>query len=108
MRYAPGKFLGSSTKKNEIRIDEVQFKQASSQDEDLGLLGWITCRLNGSIQLAGLALRRTRDGRCILSFPARKDLGGNRHFFYRPLNDSTRKEIQCQIFGALRIRERSA
>ncbi len=59
------------------------------------------CRLNGMLQLDGIAVRKTQEGRFVLSFPARKDGAGNQHHYLRPIGDEVREEIEYQIFSAL-------
>lgn len=91
-----------------IDIQNVQFKAASQGDVMTGLIGWISCTLNARLQLDGIALHRTLDGRRTLSFPARRDGSGRQHFFVRPLDTATREEIEAQIFAALGIEESPA
>jgi len=85
----------------ELRIDKIELTTAGPELAETGLLGWVRCRLNGVLQLSCIALRRTRDGRHVLSFPARTDAAGERHFIVRPLDDRTRIEIERQVFAAL-------
>jgi len=89
-----------------IKIDNVHFQAANSTYAASGLLGWISATLNNSLQLDGLALRKTRDGRFVLSFPARTDGAGRQHHYLRPLNDDTRRIIERQVFAALAITEK--
>jgi hypothetical protein len=84
-------------------IAEVKFAGASAEDVARGLLGWVSCTLSGSLQLDGIAVRRTRGGKIALSFPARKDARGVQHPFLRPLTDVVRHEIEAQVFCALGI-----
>ena len=88
-----------------MRITDVRFTSANSVQAEKGLLGWVSCTLNSSIRLSSIALRRTSDGRFALSFPARKDSGGNKHSYIRPLDDETRRDIERQIFTALGLGE---
>lgn len=94
--------------RNGIKITDVRFTPAGPEDAGKGMRGWITCIVNGRIQLDGITLRRTRGGRMALSFPARKDSEGNQHFYIRPLDNSARRVIERQVFQALGIREKSA
>lgn len=87
----------------EIRIDKIELKTATTEDAARGLLGFLSFRVNKALQLSGIALRRTRGGRPILSFPAKQDAHGQQHFFIRPLDDETREEIEYQVFSALGI-----
>lgn len=85
----------------ELRIDKIEMQTAGPEAAESGLLGFVKCRLNGRLQLAGIALRRTRDGRPTLSFPAKTDAAGVRQFVIRPMDDRTRREIEAQVFRAL-------
>jgi hypothetical protein len=87
----------------ELVIDKIEIKTTDPEAAETGLLGWITCRLNGRLQLDGLALRKTLDGRHTLSFPARRDGAGRQRFYLRPLDDATREAIEQQVFKALGI-----
>ena len=48
---------------------------------------------SGALRVDGLVLRRTREGRLALSYPARDDAHGNRHFVVAPVNDETRRSL---------------
>lgn len=84
-----------------IYVTDVRCVAGSAEDAASGLLGWVSCTLNGVIRLEGIALRRTRDGRHALSFPARRDGTGQDHPYIRPLGDAARREIERQVFAAL-------
>ncbi len=88
-----------------LRISDVRFVAASAEDVERGILGWISLVLNDTIQLDGVTLRRTLDGRLTVSFPARRDGKGQQHFFVRPLNDATRREVENAILTAIGFEE---
>ena len=90
---------------SELRVDDVRMVSARQRDRERGLLGWVSCTLNGAVLLSGLALRRTLRGNLALSFPARRDSHGRDHFFIKPLNDVSRREIEHQVFEALGLEE---
>ena len=90
---------------NPIRINEVQFHVAPKKHRVQGLSGWASFTLDGRLQLTSVAVRRTLDGRVTLSFPARTDRAGKQLFYFRPLDNGTRKEIERQVFQALRFEE---
>ena len=90
---------------NALRVTHVRFKAASSREARTGLLGWVSCTVNGSLRLDGLSLRRTADARLVLSFPARRDGAGRQHFYVRPSDDRARREIERQVFQALGLEE---
>lgn len=98
--------VSEETKMNEkIKISSVQFTAAGEGDVARGLLGWVSCTLNNTLHLDGVAVRRTADGRHALSFPARRDAQGRQHFLVRPLDDTSRREIEAQVFKALGLEE---
>ena len=80
-----------------FEIDEVRFSPAPPEDREIGIEGYVCCRLNGRMGLDGLAVRRTREGRRVLSFPRRRP----GRFLYWPLDVRTRRDLEDQILGAL-------
>jgi DNA-binding cell septation regulator SpoVG len=84
-------------------VDRIELVTAGPEAAETGLIGFITCRLNHALQLDGLALRKTQDGRHVLSFPARRDHAGRQRFYVRPLDDETREAIESQVLSALGI-----
>ena len=89
---------------NSIIITEVVFRPSSEDLERTGLLGWVSCTVNGCMRFNGLSLRRTREGLVNISFPARRDEWGRQHFYFRPLDDATRRTIESQVFAAIGIK----
>ena len=85
----------------ELQLDEIRLAPASAADAASGLLGYVSCTLNGSLRLDGLALRRTLSGATAISYPARVDRAGRRHAYLRPLTDAVRKSLDAQVFAAL-------
>jgi len=88
-----------------FHVSNVRFVQAPKSLQRAGLLGWISCEVNGTLKLEGLTLRCTLDGRRILGFPSRIDGQGKKRFFIKPLNSATRMDIELQILEALGIQE---
>ena len=86
-----------------IRLGDIRLTAAGPDLQKTGLLGWVTCTINGCLRLDGITLRRTAAGRLTLSFPARKDRSGVIHPFLKPLDDATRVEIERQILGQLAL-----
>lgn len=93
--------------RNGIEITDVRFTPAGPEDWRKGLSGWISCTLNDRLQINSIALRRSRSGRMVLSFPAREDKAGNQRFYIKPLDDVTRRVIERQIFREMGIRKKS-
>jgi hypothetical protein len=86
-----------------IRISNAKLVSAGGEEVANGLIGYVSCILNGTFHLDGLALRRTIDGRRALSFPSRRDGAGRQHFYIRPMDNIARMEIEAQVFKALGI-----
>ena len=82
-------------------VSEVVMTQASRAERETGLMAWVAVTLDQRLRLDGLTLRRTRDGRLVISFPARRDRFGGQHPYVRPLNDATRRQLEEQILRAL-------
>jgi hypothetical protein len=84
-----------------VEIRQVSFQAAPEHEVQRGLLGWASFTIDGRLRLDGIAVRRTLDGRVALSFPSRRRGGYRRHFYVRPLDDCTRREIERQVLAAL-------
>jgi hypothetical protein len=84
-------------------LGEIHLHRAGPAHGETGILGWITMQLD-SVQLDGVALRRTRDGALTLSFPERRDKAGQRHPIVRPLGRAERQEIEALVIARLRAR----
>lgn len=74
-----------------LDVSGVQFVPAP---DGRGLLGFVTATVNG-LRLDGITVRRTRSDRLCLSFPMRRGS-------FRPLDTTTRREIEAQILAAIR------
>ena len=84
-----------------LPITDVRLVRASASDARSGLLGFVSATVNGILGLDGITLRRTREGRLALSFPARRDRHGSEHPFIRPLDDAARQVVEREIFAQL-------
>ena len=83
-------------------ISDIRFAPAQIELRSTGLMGWICCSLGGEIQLDGIAVRRTVDGRHVISFPCRIDSNGVEHAYIKPLSKGARDAIQAHVIGELR------
>ena len=88
-----------------MEIYEIKFVSCRPKENDSGLIGFVSCTLNRTIRLDSIAVRRTLDERLTLSFPSRRDSHGIQRFYYRPLDNHARREIEFKVFGALGINE---
>jgi hypothetical protein len=88
-----------------VRVRDVRFTRAGVGQSRGGLLGWIRC-VYGDLRLDGLAIRRTRDGRIVLTFPRNIDGAGREHPYVAPLDGEAHRELERQVLAALRARGR--
>ena len=86
---------------SEIHIGTVRYIAAPAASVETGLLGWVSFIVNRMLHVNGVAVRRTMEGKTVLSFPAREGRNGQRFFFLRPVNDAARIEIEQQVLTAL-------
>ncbi len=83
-----------------VRISDVVFVPIAGE-ADASALGWITCVLDGAVQLNGLALCRAKDGSRVVSYPVQFDPRGFCWPYVAPISDAVRDEIQRQILAAI-------
>ncbi len=87
-------------------VTDVKYFPASSPEQQTGLLGFIRFRLGGGLDIDGVTLRRTQDGRLTLSYPRRRR---SRHLFaVKPANEGTHRSIERQVFDALDLKRGGA
>ncbi|MFO1053972.1 MAG: hypothetical protein U1F36_17280 [Planctomycetota bacterium] len=86
-----------------LTLSSVRFTRGSDQDVRAGLLGFVEFTIGERLRIDGVTVRRTRDGRLALSFPARRDRAGVDHPFIRPIDDATRRLLESAVFEALGI-----
>ena len=86
-----------------FEIGDVVLTQAPAKDRATGLLAYASFTLDRVLQVDGIAVRRTRDGRLSLSWPNRTDSRGRRHPILRPRNDVARVEIERAFIAAVGV-----
>ncbi len=91
-----------------MKIRNVVFTSAKPEEAQTGLIGWVSAIIDESLTIDGIAVRRMRSGRLSLSFPARRNGRGRKFYYFRPLHDKARKEVERQVFSSLGFREGSA
>lgn len=85
-----------------LEITDVRFTPATAMQVATGLMGHLSCVMNGRMLHDGWTLRRTRGGVYSLSYPTRSDGSGRKHPLVRPLGCGTRELIEQQVFDELR------
>ena len=83
-------------------LSEIQFTCAPRELREDGILGFVSVRY-GLLRIDSIALRKSRSGRPVLSFPSRRDRHGEQHSVVRPIGDEARRELEGAIFRAIGI-----
>ena len=68
-----------------------------------GLLFWARGRL-GRVLVDGLAVRATRQGRLVVTWPTRRDAGRREHRLVWPVDRATRDAVRAQLLAEVRRR----
>jgi hypothetical protein len=84
----------------EIEVSEIRFHAATLADMEGGLLGWVGFTLDNVLGIAGVALRKTLEGRYTLAFPKQKP-GRWPRFYVWPLTDEARRHIEGEVLRVL-------
>lgn len=82
-------------------ISRPTFIAATREQRGSGILGWTSFIIADSVRVDGVAVRRTAAGRLALSWPARRDRAGIDHPYVRPIDDTTRRQLEDAILRAL-------
>ncbi len=81
-------------------VSDIRFSPATAADRKSGLLGWIEATV-GHVRIDSVAVRRSRNGRYVLSFPQRRDRRGSPHPVVRPRDDASRRLLEEAVIRAL-------
>ncbi len=84
-------------------VTDIRFHRADHRDLQTGLIGFVTFVLDGHTRVDGVTVRETRDGRRVLSFPAKKHRDGREHPYVRPVDDAAREAIEQQVLDAVGV-----
>ena len=88
-----------------LRLSNVEFTATREADARRGLLGWVAFVLANTLLVESVAVRRTRSGRLVLSFPRRADRHGNARYDCRPVDDAARASIESLVIAALDLKQ---
>jgi hypothetical protein len=87
--------------RDHITIRSIRFAPADPMLITTGLLGFVSLRYGG-LELDGIAVRRTRDARHVLSFPEDRRRPGPGRLPVRPAGNDVRGQIEAEVFAELR------
>lgn len=86
-----------------LTATDIRFMPARPDVRATGMRGWVHFTA-GPWVFDSVSVRRGRNGRYHLTFPARTDSNGVEHAYVHPLNASVRAEIESSVLGELRKR----
>ena len=66
-------------------------------------MAWLRFRLDDRLLIDGVALRRSRNDRLILSWPGRRDRRGQLRHSVRPVDDDARVALETAVLDALKL-----
>jgi DNA-binding cell septation regulator SpoVG len=89
-----------------MRVTWTSFRAAPRLDAAQGLLGFASIRIDDAIAIHQIAVRRTREGRLALSFPAPVGDDGQRRPIVHPATAELHREVERQVFETLRAQGR--
>jgi len=84
-------------------LRDLRLTRAPRHLARIGLLCWARGRLGG-VLVDGLAVRRTRRGRLVVTWPTRRDAGGRVHRLVWPLDCAVREAVRAQVLAEVRRR----
>lgn len=87
----------------EFEVSEIRIRLLDGEKE--GLVGFAPCVLNRSLFLNNIAIRRGRDSRLFLTYPASPSRGGAEHYHWDPINAEAAGLLEGAILGRLRSME---
>jgi len=78
-------------------ISLATFIPAPPELQGDGLLGWVSFKLDGALLVTGVALRRSRAGQYVFSWPVHRGRNGRDHHIVRPLDDAARIALEAEL-----------
>lgn len=88
-----------------ISVSDVKAFGSSLQDRAKGLLCYVVFLYCDSLWVRDATIRRTLDGRFVLTFSGKRDKYGFEQTSVIPKNEEVRREIEFLVFQALGIEQ---
>lgn len=82
-----------------LAVSEVKIRLVDGGTD--GLIGWASCVINGALYLNNIAIRRTREGNIILTFPGKRSKRDQKYFFFNPISREAKEKLDQAILGKL-------
>ncbi len=84
-----------------MTITNITITPSSPADRDAGLLAFVRCSY-GDLELDGIVVRKTTDGRLLVTFPGKARNGCGRRYFITPRSSPVRLLFDKAILAAFR------
>ncbi len=81
-------------------VSDVQLRFV--EDGKDGLLAWASCVIDGAVYLNNIAIRRGKDGRLMLTYPAKLTAAGTRYYLFNPVSSEAAAVLEAAIVGKVR------
>lgn len=82
------------------RISVLSFRPAKPLDRATGLIGFARIQA-GELLVDGVAIRRARDGRHVISLPSRRSRDGQEFSIVAPANGEVGRALEAAVIDAL-------
>lgn len=80
-------------------VSDVQLRFVEGGKD--GLLAWASCVIDGAVFLNNVAIRRGKDGRLMLTYPAKLTAAGTRYYLFNPISKEASAVLEDAILRRL-------
>lgn len=88
-----------------VDVSEVKIRLVDEGTD--GLVGWASCVVNGALYLNNIAIRRSRDGGFVLTYPCKRSRSDQKYFYFNPITRVAKHVLDEAILGRLEHREQT-
>jgi len=82
-----------------VDVSEVKIRLVDEGTD--GLVGWASCVVNGALYLNNVAIRRSRDGGFVLTYPCKRSRSDQKYFYFNPITRAAKQILDQAILGRL-------
>ena len=88
-------------KSSGLKVTEVKIRLVDKSED--GLIGWASCVINDSLYLNNIAIRYSKAGQVILTFPAKKSKSSFKYFYFNPISHDAARILKQAIIDKLKV-----
>ena len=82
-----------------LEVSEVKIRLVDDGAE--GLIGWASCVVGGALYLNNIAIRRSRTGAFVLTYPCKRSRSDQKYFYFNPITCGAKRALDEAILGKL-------